>query len=87
MGRSLNLTCIIINFLDVFIQMNTGYYDKGVCIQERALILKYYFRKYFVIDFFVNFVVIFYYNNSKNINLKKKNFFKKNIIRSTKEIK
>lgn len=37
--------------------MNTGIFDKGVCELNRYKIIKFYLRKYFISDFFVNFVL------------------------------
>ncbi len=42
------MTGIVIN--DIFMSINTGFYEKGVCITDRKLILKNYLKNYFFTD-------------------------------------
>lgn len=47
----LNVLFILILTVDMFIQLNTGYYSEGILIMDKLRIVKQYFKKEFVIDF------------------------------------
>jgi hypothetical protein len=50
-----NYVMTIIIIFDIFVNLNTGYYLKGVCINNRKLILKNYFER----QFFTDFIAVF----------------------------
>jgi hypothetical protein len=50
MPIEMNYAMTIIIILDIFFTLNTGYYEKGVCITKRKLILKNYFERHFLTD-------------------------------------
>lgn len=51
---------------DFFINFNTCYYDKGILINRRYLIIKSYIQNNFLIDLISSFSLIIYYYSSED---------------------
>lgn len=49
-GLAINVVCLVVLYLDILAQFNTGYIDKGKLITDRALVFKKYIKFQFWLD-------------------------------------
>jgi len=55
--KSIYIICSVLYILDIFLVLNTSYYEKGIEIRSRLFILRNYRDNYLVIDF----ISLFYF--------------------------
>lgn len=56
--------CIITFSLDIAINFNLGFYDNGLIVLNRKLIIKRYFKKHFITDILALVSIYFYFVHS-----------------------